>query len=172
MLWVRYLWGYSFLTVCNDKTNGNGLKVHQDDFFICTKKYYAIKGKKRTKKPLAYSIDWSLRSLANQPKEKLGGICRAHQAPLSMEFSRQKYWIGSHSLLQRIFPTQGSNLGLLHCRQILYHLSHQGSPGRICYHCIRSGGEERKLFVFTYVYIKYHCRTSLVAQWIRICLPA
>ena len=27
-----------------------------------------------------------------------------------------------------IFPTQGSNLGLLHCRQILYHLSHQGSP--------------------------------------------
>ena len=35
--------------------------------------------------------------------------------------------VGSHSLLQGIFPTQGSNLGLLHCRQILYHLSHQGS---------------------------------------------
>ena len=33
-----------------------------------------------------------------------------------------------HSLLQEIFLTQGSNLGLLHCRQILYHLSHQGSP--------------------------------------------
>ena len=33
-----------------------------------------------------------------------------------------------HSLLQGIFPTQGSNPGLLHCRQILYHLSHQGSP--------------------------------------------
>ena len=31
---------------------------------------------------------------------------------------------GSHALLQAIFPTQGSNLGLLHCRQILYHLSH------------------------------------------------
>ena len=29
-----------------------------------------------------------------------------------------------------IFPTQGSNLGLLHCRQILYHLSYQGSPCR------------------------------------------
>ena len=27
-----------------------------------------------------------------------------------------------------IFPTQGSNPGLLHCRQILYQLSHQGSP--------------------------------------------
>ena len=30
-----------------------------------------------------------------------------------------------HSLFQRIFPTQGLNLSLLHCRQILYHLSHQ-----------------------------------------------
>ena len=38
-----------------------------------------------------------------------------------MEFSRQ-------FLLQGIFPTQGSNPGLLHCRQTLYHLSHQGSP--------------------------------------------
>ena len=36
--------------------------------------------------------------------------------------------VGSHSLLQGIFSTQGSNPGLLHCRQILYHLSHQGSP--------------------------------------------
>ena len=32
------------------------------------------------------------------------------------------------ALLQGIFPTRGSNLGLLQCRQILYHLSHQGSP--------------------------------------------
>ena len=36
------------------------------------------------------------------------------QDPLSMEFSRQGYRVGCHSLLQRIFPTQGSNLGLLH----------------------------------------------------------
>ena len=35
--------------------------------------------------------------------------------------------MGCHFLLQGIFPTQGSNLALLHCRQILYHLSHQGS---------------------------------------------
>ena len=35
--------------------------------------------------------------------------------------------VGCHSLLQRIFPTQGSNPGLPHCRQILYCLSHQGS---------------------------------------------
>ena len=36
--------------------------------------------------------------------------------------------MGSHLLFQGIFLTQGSNLGLLHCRWILYHLSHQGSP--------------------------------------------
>ena len=51
------------------------------------------------------------------------------QAPLSMEFSRQEDW--SHSLLQGIFPTQGSNPGLPHCRWILYCLSHQGSPRKL-----------------------------------------
>ena len=36
--------------------------------------------------------------------------------------------VGCHALLQGIFPIQGSNLGLLHCRHILYCLSYQGSP--------------------------------------------
>ena len=36
--------------------------------------------------------------------------------------------VASLSLLQGIFPTQESNWGLLHCRRILYQLSHQGSP--------------------------------------------
>ena len=35
--------------------------------------------------------------------------------------------VGSHSFLQGIFPTHGLNPSLLHCGQILYHLSHQGS---------------------------------------------
>ena len=40
----------------------------------------------------------------------------------------QNTGVGSLSLLQGIFPTQGMNAGLLHCRQILYQLSHKGSP--------------------------------------------
>ena len=109
----------------------------------------------------------------------------AHQAPLSMGFSRQEYWsglsfptsgdlpnpgiksaspasllhwqvgslplshqgsrkghkkhlikvqllkntgVGCHFLLQGIVPIQGSNLGLPHCWQTLYHLSHQEIP--------------------------------------------
>ena len=47
--------------------------------------------------------------------------CIAYQVPLSMEFSRQEYWN-----VQGIFSTQVSNPGLLHCRQILYRLSHGG----------------------------------------------
>ena len=36
--------------------------------------------------------------------------------------------VGCHVLFQGIFPTQGLNPGLPHCRQILYSLSHQGRP--------------------------------------------
>ena len=36
--------------------------------------------------------------------------------------------VGSRSLLQGIFTTQGLNPGLPHCKQILYQLSHKGSP--------------------------------------------
>ena len=49
----------------------------------------------------------------------------------SMEFSSNYFTIPSMellSLLQGIFPNQGSNPGLPHCRQILYQLSYQGSP--------------------------------------------
>jgi len=51
----------------------------------------------------------------------------------SMEFSRPEYWCGL-SLLQGIFPTQGSNPGLPHCRRILYQLSHKGSPREYIIH--------------------------------------
>ena len=55
----------------------------------------------------------------------------AHQAPPSVEFSWQEYWVlGCHFLLQGLFLTQGSNPGLPHCRQTLYRLSHQGNGQR------------------------------------------
>ena len=43
----------------------------------------------------------------------------------------QSTGVGSLSLLQGIFPMQGSNPDLLHCRQILYQLSCQESPGKL-----------------------------------------
>ena len=51
----------------------------------------------------------------------------ACQALLSMGFPRQEFWSGLPFLFQQIFQIQGSNLGLLHCRRILYQLSHQRS---------------------------------------------
>ena len=56
-------------------------------------------------------------------------------------FFKQEYWIGLPSLLQWIFLTQGFNLGLLHCRWILCHLSHQGSP--VCVY----------VYLYTYMYV-------------------
>ena len=44
----------------------------------------------------------------------------------SMEFSKNT-GVGSLSLLQGIFPTEGLNPSLQHCKQILYQLSHKGS---------------------------------------------
>ena len=52
----------------------------------------------------------------------------------------KKTGVGSLSLLQETFLTQGSNWGLLHCRQILYQLSYQGSP----YLCL----SQVKIFTF------------------------
>ena len=49
----------------------------------------------------------------------------ACQAPLSLGFSRQEYWVDCHFLLRGIFLTQGLNPGPLHCRQILYQLSYK-----------------------------------------------
>ena len=44
--------------------------------------------------------------------------------------------VGGHALLQGIFPDQGSNSGLPHCRRILYHLSPQGSSVTYSFWCI------------------------------------
>ena len=79
----------------------------------------------------------------------------AHHAALSMGFSRQEYWSGCHSLCQGIFLTQESNPGLLHCKQILYHLGHQGSPIL----CI-----QEQIFIECILYIRCMKSTSECVQ--------
>ena len=71
----------------------------------------------------------------------------ARHAPLCMGFSRQQYWSGVPFPPPGDLPTQGSDPGLPHCRQILYCLNHQGSLTHfivplnkyhhlLCYNCI------------------------------------
>ena len=58
--------------------------------------------------------------------------------------------VGCQALLQKEIPTQGLNLGLLHCRRILYHLSHQGSPSHVYVYMY--------LYIYTYIYTyRYIC---------------
>ena len=57
----------------------------------------------------------------------MSGSLRPHGLNSPWNSSGQNTGVGSFSLLQDIFPTQGLNSGLLHCRQILYQLSHKGS---------------------------------------------
>ena len=67
-------------------------------------------------------------------------------------FSRQEYWNGLPCLPSGIFPTQWSNLGLPHCRRILYHLSHQESLIYIyVYVCVCI-----YIYIYMYMYI-YIC---------------
>ena len=71
---------------------------------------------KKNKHPKTTTTKTRVNGLFVPPSTILGPV---NQAPLSMDISRQEYWIVS---------TQGLNPGLLHCRWIFYHLSHQGSP--------------------------------------------
>ena len=63
--------------------------------------------------------------------------------------------VGSLSLLQGIFPTQRLNPGLLHCRWILYQLSHKGSPVEYEGYSISSKGFLPTVVDITVIQIKF-----------------
>ena len=74
----------------------------------------------------------------------------------------QNTGVGSLSLLQGIFPTQGSNPGLLHCRQILYQLSHKWSP-RNNLHVINNL-DVKFLIAWAHVVFSAGCEVSLLVS--------
>ena len=60
--------------------------------------------------------------------QTLGPTLQSDSLPAVPQGKPKNTRVGSLSLLQRIFQAQESNRGLLHCRQILYQFSYQGSP--------------------------------------------
>ena len=64
--------------------------------------------------------------LSDCRKEKVAQSVQLFRDPCPWNFPDKKTGVGCHSLFQGIPLTQGSNPGLLHCRQTLYCLSHQG----------------------------------------------
>ena len=85
----------------------------------------------------------------------------------------QNTGVGSLSLLQGIFQTQGSNLGLPHCRGILYQLRHKGSPRTldwVAHHfssrssCPRN--QTRVSCIAGRFFTSWAMREALLAQWL------
>ena len=76
----------------------------------------------------------------------------------------QNIVVGSLSLLQGIFPTQGSNPGFPHCRQILYQLSHKGSF--IFYKFVNWLSEKKKSVQF-----KFHIHAKSLQLCLTLCNP-
>ena len=64
----------------------------------------------------------------SESRSVLSNSVRSHGLYSPWDSSGKNTGVGSLSLLQGIFPNQGSNPSLLHCRWILYKQSHQGSP--------------------------------------------
>ena len=71
----------------------------------------------------------SLEDLPNSGIKPRSPALQADSSPAEPQEKPKNTEVGNISLLPQIFPTQESNWGLLHCRQILYQLSYQGSPG-------------------------------------------
>ena len=76
------------------------------------------------------------------------------------DFPGKDTGVGCHFLLQGIFPTQGSNPGLLHCRQILYRLSYKGSIKWFIFYskvnCIKKRVVEVSIFLDRHTF-SYYC---------------
>ena len=69
---------------------------------------------------------------SSQPRDPRSPPLQADSLPAEPPGKSKNTGVGSLSLLQRTFPTQESNQGLLHCGQILYQLSYQESPRVRC----------------------------------------
>ena len=70
----------------------------------------------------------SPRDLPNPGIKPRSPTLQTDSLPAESQGKPKNTGVGNLSLLQQIFPTEESNRGLLHCRQILYQLSYQGSP--------------------------------------------
>ena len=82
-------------------------------------------------------VSYSVASDSLQPH----GLYISNQSPLSMEFSRQEYWSG-----------------LLHCRQVLYHLRHQGY---LCYGYLYLNSTVTHCILLLFLHVQSHVQSSV-----------
>ena len=77
------------------------------------------------------AFPFSKGNLPNPGIEPRSPALQVNSLPAEPQGKLKNTGVGNLSLLQRIFPTQESNRNLLHCRQILYQLSYEGSLHRV-----------------------------------------
>ena len=80
---------------------------------------------------ISFSNAWKSRSVMSDSSQPHG--LQPTRLFHPWDFLGKSTGVGCRFFLQRIFLTQGSNLGLPHCRRMLYRLSHQGSLGTQAY---------------------------------------
>ena len=73
-------------------------------------------------------LEWVAFPFSRESSQPRSPALQEDSLPAKAQGKPKNTGVGSLSLLQWIFPTQESNRGLLHCRQILYQLSYEGSP--------------------------------------------
>ena len=91
----------------------------------------------------AQMVEWHnrLKGLESESRSVMWDSLRLHRLYCPWDSPGQNAGVSSLSLLQGIFPTQGLNPGLLHRRQTLYQLSHQGSPSGFAFEQTPGDGE-------------------------------
>ena len=77
---------------------------------------------------MVLNVGWILESLESESHSVKSGSLQPHTLYIPWNSPNLNTGVSSLSLFQGIFPIQGLNSDLLHCRWILYQLSHQGSP--------------------------------------------
>ena len=78
--------------------------------------------------PQAGILEWVAFPFSRESSQPKSPALQADSLPAEPQGKPKNTRVGSLSLLQGIFATQGSNPCLPHCRRILYQLSHQGIP--------------------------------------------
>ena len=124
----------------------------------------------------------SLEDLPNPGIKPMSPTLWADSLPAEPQGKPKNIEMGSLSLLQQIFPTQESNQGLLHCRQIRHQLRYQGS------FTLKETGKCNKLDIFpswesVVQYVLAYCRKDIpenqwrrtssahrISNWIRLLL--
>ena len=103
------------------------VKVAQSCPTLCDPMDYVVHGILQAR--ILEWVAFPFSNISSQPRDRTQvSTLQVDSLPAEPQRKPRNTRVGSLSLLQRIFPTQKSNQGLLYCTRILYQLSYEGSP--------------------------------------------